>query len=113
MFSGLANLKKELIAAVADTKLSKPRRELGLLLLDEIDQSQLPGYSPSGLPEGYPIADIYDTVPQKTQYDLVTFVALQNRWINDPNRPKAAWEFIQPKTQSTHPTPTPVDEEFD
>ena len=116
MFSGLANLKKELITAVADTKLSKPRRELGLLLLDEIDQSQLAGYIPSGLPDGYLVTDIYDTVPQQTQYDIVTCTQLRSRWWNDPNRPKSTWDM-----KPTSPAPTPVcesatpdcEEEFD
>jgi hypothetical protein len=92
MFSGLENLKTELISAVADTKLSKPRRELGLLLLDKISTSQLPGFEPSTKPtDGWLATDV---ISQQTQVDMWTFTQLQNRW----HVPANIWD--------TKPTPT-------
>lgn len=93
MFSGLENLKTELISAVADTKLSKPRRELGLLLLDEISTSQLPGFEPSTKPtDGWLATDV---ISQQTQSEMWTSVELQNRW----HVPAKIWE-MRPKTTS-------------
>lgn len=103
MFSGLENLKKELISAVADTKLSKPRRELGLLLLDEISTSQLPGFVPSTKPTDGWLAP--EVISQQTQIEMWTSVELQNRW-HVPlqtwdTKPKPMSPVIEPKQSET------------
>jgi hypothetical protein len=104
MFSGLENLKKELISAVADTKLSKPRRELGLLLLDEIDASQVEGFEPSTKPtDGWLATDV---ISPQTQIEMWTSVELQNRWHVRPlqtwdTKPKPMSPVIEPKQSET------------
>lgn len=108
MFSGLINLKNELLVSAADATLSKERRELALTLLDDLSTSQLAGYMPEKPPTDGWLAD--EVLPLRTQIDVMVFVELTNRWWNDPNRPKPTWEFIAPTSQETTGSPVPVSE---
>ena len=97
MFSGLTNLRTELIESCKDESLPKPRRAVALSCLDELDLgiAQIANHT-------YPEIDIVDlpTVTADAQREIHLFVALKNRWWNDPNRQKEVWELTQPKKSS-------------
>ena len=103
IYSGLINLHQELEAAAKDKTLDPKRRELAVLLLDEIDNSQSAGYMPEPPVDGWLEPEV---MPLQTQMEIRLRVTLADRWAQ--GKPPYKSVFIQPKTQSSHP-PTPVE----
>jgi hypothetical protein len=119
MYSELLKFNEELIAAVADTTLSKARRELGLEILEKISESQVEGYFPIDRPVENWLEP--ETMPMRLQIDIWTCCSLGHRWWNDPSRPKEKWELMNvvPKSsqvmsvpESIVPSPVTPDFEF-
>ena len=103
MYSGLQNLRGELMEAAMDTTVSRERRALALDMIDEIDRSQQAGYSPKAPADGWLEEDV---IPVQTQIDIQTYVDLMNRWAQGkptpsyvPSVPAAAPVAVETETE--------------